>query len=795
VRPQGVGLEEAQRRIRREAQTMAQLPSASCVVVHEVGSHDGQLFIAMELMPGGTLRDWLAVPRRRDAVIARFVAVGRRLAVAHAAGIVHRDFKPENVLVGANDDVRISDFGLARAISGTPSTAPGGEKTGVAGTPAYMPPEQLRGEAVDARSDQFSFAVAFYDALEGARPYGATAEPGRALRDFGRTPPWLAKILARGLARDPADRWPALGEMLDAIERGARRRQQFLVGGALTLLVGGVIVTTAIVAHRPVPPAPPARPASPAPPRSPIAWRPQLISSTFSEETVPMTVARNGVRVHAVGREWWVRELDGTDQPRHTLPDQVATGDWSAAPDAQRFYISGKTTDDNRVWELARDGSLVRIVTYPVVDQLVYASPDGKNLLVAEPRDPALAVDVRVVDLGTLASRELLHQARVMRAAWSPDGRQIALLLRDKPDTLVIIDVATAQRRDVDPVAAPATISNLAWTTSALVVALDFDRHSRLESWLVDGAGHRTEVTELYELPPLTTVRWLETTRDTLYVQTIGNDMHLYEIGLAPVAAPRRLGTNTAADLAAIGWTAQHELVFTAMAAQLRTLQLPAHGPARVVSEEVAVAVADDAIWLRSTDAAKRRTTFSRVGHPETPVLEVDAPRAAIACAGDQHAPCVVLVIDDPDSKPSVTGTLHRWVPGSSTLGPELVTFEMTSNEQFALSPDGNQLAIGRTGAIELVDLTTRRSTKIGVDADANYLAVTWALDGTLYASVAIDDRADCRILRLIGTNLETVQRDPGCSAFVYGIKVRPDGKALVVHRQSLTWALYRVPL
>src|SRR5204863_3155819 len=151
-------------RLLREAQAMARLSHPNVLPVHDSGQHGDQVFVAMELVDGSTLREWMGAKRRlRRQILAAFVSAGRGLAAAHQAGLVHRDFKPDNVLVGRDGRVCVTDFGLAQAdlgaavVRGKVAVDAPLTRTGLlAGTPAYMAPEQLRGERVDARSDQFA---------------------------------------------------------------------------------------------------------------------------------------------------------------------------------------------------------------------------------------------------------------------------------------------------------------------------------------------------------------------------------------------------------------------------------------------------------------------------------------------------------------------------------------------------------------------------------------------------------------------------------------------------------------
>ncbi|MCE9578842.1 MAG: serine/threonine protein kinase, partial [Deltaproteobacteria bacterium] len=213
----------------REAQAMARVAHPNVVTVYEVGLVGEQPFVAMELIDGPSLASWLqAQPRPWRAIVAMFVDAGRGLAAVHAAGLVHRDVKPGNILIGRDGRARLGDFGLANSHDAAASAA---------GTPAYMAPEQRAGSALDARADQFAFCVALWEALYGARPFATTsaareAEPLRVPR--GEVPGWVGAIALRGLARDPAERWPSMSALLAALARDpaiARRRIAF--GGAL----------------------------------------------------------------------------------------------------------------------------------------------------------------------------------------------------------------------------------------------------------------------------------------------------------------------------------------------------------------------------------------------------------------------------------------------------------------------------------------------------------------------------------------------------------------------------------
>ncbi|MEZ4383165.1 MAG: protein kinase [Nannocystaceae bacterium] len=206
--------------LRSEAQAMAQLSHPNVVQVYDVGEYEGQIFLVMEYVEGRTLGDWLEeTPRLWDEVLRLFIAAGEGLEAAHRAGIVHRDFKPDNVLVSDDGIPKVADFGLARRMA---------EAIGqIAGTPAYMSPEQHLGRPADARSDIFSFCVALHRCLYGAPPFaGRTFEELRdsvtrgALTEapsVGSVPARLRAAVRRGMAKTPEERFATTAALLEEL--------------------------------------------------------------------------------------------------------------------------------------------------------------------------------------------------------------------------------------------------------------------------------------------------------------------------------------------------------------------------------------------------------------------------------------------------------------------------------------------------------------------------------------------------------------------------------------------------
>jgi predicted Ser/Thr protein kinase len=249
-------------RMRREAQAMARLSHPNVAQVYEVADDGGVLFLAMEYIEGQTLREWLqATPRTWREVLRVFVEAGRGLAAAHAVGLMHRDFKPDNAMLATDGRVRVLDFGLSRLCQtdDAPATASTSGRvlemhvTGVGtllGTPAYMSPEQLEREEVDARSDQFSFCVAVWEALYGQRPFvgesvqevmacmrrNEVAQPSAKTK----VPAWVRRVLERGLAIEPSLRWPGMEPLLVALSRDPQRtRRRWLAAAAAAVALTG----------------------------------------------------------------------------------------------------------------------------------------------------------------------------------------------------------------------------------------------------------------------------------------------------------------------------------------------------------------------------------------------------------------------------------------------------------------------------------------------------------------------------------------------------------------------------
>jgi tetratricopeptide (TPR) repeat protein/tRNA A-37 threonylcarbamoyl transferase component Bud32 len=266
---------DGRERMLREARALAKLSHPNVITIHEVGTVDDRVFLAMEFAPGGTLRSWLSAEKRPwREVLVKLMQAGRGLAAAHDAGLVHRDFKPANVLIAQNGEARVADFGLVsgHAMRGATSLdgAPLASRDDIAlthsgalvGTPAYMAPEQHAGDEVGPAADQFAFCVSAWDAIHGAPPFeGATlgtlgdnVRANRVLEPPAGTdvPVWVRSVLRRGLSVKPADRWPTMHALVDELARDpevARRRRvrTAITAGLAMVFVAG---TTAFALTR-----------------------------------------------------------------------------------------------------------------------------------------------------------------------------------------------------------------------------------------------------------------------------------------------------------------------------------------------------------------------------------------------------------------------------------------------------------------------------------------------------------------------------------------------------------------
>ncbi|HZN95663.1 MAG TPA: protein kinase, partial [Myxococcales bacterium] len=265
-----IGADDLRWRLLREAQAMARLNHPNVAVVHEVGTLSGQVFLAMEYVEGSTLREWLNQRQRTwQEILQHFIQAGRGLAAAHARGLVHRDFKPDNVLLGEDGRARVVDFGLVRPredalgnVRAPTLSTPLTEVGTLLGTPRYMAPEQMRGKTPDGRADQFSFCVALYEAIYRVRPFGGETLHERLAQidrgAFSPPPPGhgvperIGAAVRRGLNPEPARRFSSMDGLLEALEGVLQPRRGWRVALVASVAGAAAVVGTGlwVVAQR-----------------------------------------------------------------------------------------------------------------------------------------------------------------------------------------------------------------------------------------------------------------------------------------------------------------------------------------------------------------------------------------------------------------------------------------------------------------------------------------------------------------------------------------------------------------
>ena len=414
------------KRLLREARAMARLKHPNVLTVYEVGTEGDRDFIAMELVEGGTLDEWLDRQPPRDEVMKAVLAAGRGLAAAHAAGLVHRDFKPHNVLRSREGRVLVTDFGLARGlgeesgpgINAAPANAaldmtiappprstdslldsPLTQTGAMIGTPAYMAPEQFRGAAPDPRTDQFAFCVTAWQALTGARPFtGTTLDELRVAASLGIAPsvkvdllPAVRAALVRGLDPDPAKRWPTLDELLETLDHAVRpRRPRWIVPSVLLALIGLFSVTVLIARREQNTSA--AGPGECAAGEDPFAeaWSPAIRADLMK------TISGRGIELDEAAFARITEPLDGY---RDRWKQQFATA--CTAPEKigprQRACLLGARDQTSAIVLVLREGQArmySKIDLHGILPDLGACSGNNPSALPHPPTDPQLRAKV-----------------------------------------------------------------------------------------------------------------------------------------------------------------------------------------------------------------------------------------------------------------------------------------------------------------------------------------------------------------------------------------------------------------
>ncbi len=702
VHPKLARRPEISARMVREARAMAKVSHRGVIAIHDAGEADGQLFLAMELVRGRTLgallrgrtdqsrRDW-----RHWLAIA--IDAGCGLAAAHAAGVLHRDFKPDNVMVDERGRVCVGDFGLATLGSGAPqrpsSPTPTGRETAdstltmagaLLGTPGYMSLEQLHGEAIDARADQFSFCVTAYEAVYGETPFAIPPDERNNLGAIHvaltsgairpqpadcRAPAELRAILIRGLAATPTDRWPDLDTLLAALARvlaPPRSRRSIVAGIAGVALLAIAGVTWAL--HRPHP-APQASSLGPIPLHASLALSPggRLAIGTDRLEVRELAAPQHVSPPSPPLDGHWIRGLQfvGEDVVRWSVPELKGVTRWDFAHRSAPIFEPSVSAG---MWLAAMEsGDLVQRDGTTTTTTLALVR--GDHTLRAWPLDPGNE-----------------------KVAVSPSRRRFAYLVGDRFRERLVVDDATGERTWRSP--AVADLSAFAW----------LDDHTLIYASRNEPTIEAIDVDR--DTPPRTVHRMnagfvgqLVANATTIIYMMIDTTTRVRLIGRNPTSV-RELDPSVAAEL---GWTADGSYIswHQTTHALERVAKDGTYVPlkAQLEQEPANATFAGDLALVAERGAGGRKLVAIELstGH----VAWSDRPGKSIAarCAGDLAPPCFVARRDDEAAEH------YEIVPldprNGATIGAPVYRGAL---EDFAVSGDGHRILVadGRDVLLEL---------------------------------------------------------------------------------------------
>ncbi|HEY4055092.1 MAG TPA: protein kinase [Kofleriaceae bacterium] len=456
-------------RLIREARAMAKIAHPNVIVVHDAGNVDDEVFIAMELVAGSNLAEWEKQrPRSWREIVHVYLQAARGLSAAHEAGLVHRDFKPHNTLVGTDDRVRVLDFGLARLPEEreaprrasvpvmTRPSHPDLTATGaILGSPMYMSPEQHEGQPADARSDQFSFCVALFHALYGVKPFrGETHEELASSVTTGTAvipssakgvPAVIGRALLRGLSRERRDRFGSMDDLIQILSDAySRPRWPWIAAACAAIAI--LLVATVMVRPR----------ASPAP-----------------------------VVTHEPGFDSNKRQVTFDDSDMPTL-----------SPDGHRFAYS---SDRGVIIRELATGKTVAVDEPRVVTDLRW-SPVGDTICIAADSG------ARIITADGSPVRDVPIDGTACHCAWSPDGVRLLWHCDEDNTAFKTIDVATGAVRTVAlPMPGVKKVLDMDWSRRGEVAIAGASRAGG-ELWFADidnATAQRIAVDKI-----ITDVRW-----------------------------------------------------------------------------------------------------------------------------------------------------------------------------------------------------------------------------------------------------------------------------------------------
>lgn len=523
----------ARRRIEAEAKTLARLNHPNVVHVYEFGEHEGALFIVMELVEGSNLAEWIAeAPRSTDTILHHMAQAALGLAAAHATGVVHRDFKPGNVLIGDDGRVRVVDFGIARAGASDGAPSPFDDATHAIGTPAYMAPEQIERHPATPATDAFAFGIVLYELLEGSRPFAGDSLAAlqveilnAPLPEPAQTPTKrLRRLLDQLLVKKTDQR---LGDLASVAQQLERARGELRTGGVLEagrwrLPALGLALFAAVAAWgaftrftNPEVDPPSAAdvsrrgapgPASHDPHASLETASPTLAVEDFTElETTPLGVGDKDASIHVARDERWLAVQANPGRARvWDLEDGVPSNERAVRVEgADAVRVVGPAQSEDAMHVIARFGERVVLGAWGLLDgefRAIHSLPDstdwfhactffkgsadGKRFAVMEGRldcgdqGRLTSYDILPDALARTSELETGGRSRFVAWAWSPDGQDLAVVSRDSerlpPNDLVLIRPSQNEsaRSQTKHSLDTNTVSGLTWLESGIFVSL-----------------------------------------------------------------------------------------------------------------------------------------------------------------------------------------------------------------------------------------------------------------------------------------------------------------------------------
>ncbi len=747
----------ARARFAHEGHAMGQLAHPHVAAVFDVGQHGDRVFLALELLEGGTLGAWMHPPRRWQEVHRVMSASARGLAAAHAAGIVHRDFKPENVLLTHDGVPRVSDFGLAGSLDAALPTTAGGDSsvtaTGtVLGTPAYMAPEQRAGHVADERADQYSLCLVWLEALGRDRATPAP-EPGDA-----RGPRWLVRALLRGLDDQPARRWPSVEHLLTALTRARRRRR---IGVGLTTGVVAAVVAVGLTLGR-----------SATEPH-PTAAAPTLIKARKpGEGPLRMRFApdgRNRVISSSDRQALWLEDsLTGTREPLVLPPGLFSTRADAVAGVSLHGEVVLVRMQDRSVWRTGRG------VAHPVLMRALGNGPvclhSSGTKVAINANDHGLPIEIRSVDdgrvLATAPTGDLCTWAggRLV-LGWRPHTGEIPLQVIEPDGT----------RWDLPP---------LAGELSDLV-------SDGTDLWVAHTIGMGEAETGIITRVPLARPRSpaviassrvikygpLAVTAEGLHSARVSEIRSLVVVPLPqPDDPPGATRAATSLDTGVIRdggaeWLSSDEIAYVRDGRLMRhhisdgridvITALDGRVLARVGDEVLAQA------WSATGDACPVQAVSPAGARTLSPASCMRAPM--VRC--DRVGRCVLVEVD------GEVYTFSRLDPRTGVRSAPVLTRPLTASPHVEPADDGRWL-VEADGQLAVIDPDSGRETQLAPDFNAD--DASWGHDGTYV--VAVGQRAGVHeVVRIDATGrVTTVLR--ATSRPYLTPRVSPDGRHLLLH-------------